>query len=164
MIEFTLVGLPTFFVLISIFEISRGMWTYHTLASAVKEGTRFAIVHGEDCDPTPGLSNNCPSTVADVVKRISQMGTGLVPSELSVTLNYADAALGAPVVCSPISACFSNTTRWPVQPGSKRGMELIITGTYPFRSAITVLFPGPGGFTMFKPAIFPATSREMVQF
>ena len=31
LVEFTLVGIPLIFVLISVFEISRGMWMYHTL-------------------------------------------------------------------------------------------------------------------------------------
>jgi hypothetical protein len=39
MIEFTLVGIPMIFLLISIFEISRAMWNYHTLAFAIREGT-----------------------------------------------------------------------------------------------------------------------------
>src|SRR5215471_18790761 len=46
LIEFTLVGIPIIFVLISTFEMSRGMWLYHTLAYAAREGTRYAIVHG----------------------------------------------------------------------------------------------------------------------
>ena len=38
LIEFTFVGIPLMFVLISIFEASRGMWTYNLLAHAIKEG------------------------------------------------------------------------------------------------------------------------------
>ena len=48
MIEFTLVGIPLMFVLISIVELSRGMWIYHTLAHAVKEGTRYTAVRGQN--------------------------------------------------------------------------------------------------------------------
>jgi Flp pilus assembly protein TadG len=40
LVEFTLVGIPMIFLLISTFEVARGMWEYHTLAYAVKEGTR----------------------------------------------------------------------------------------------------------------------------
>ena len=49
MLEMTLVGIPTIFILISIFEISRGIWMYETLAYAAKAGVRFASVHGADC-------------------------------------------------------------------------------------------------------------------
>ena len=37
-IEMTLVGIPIIFLLISTFEISRGMWMYNTAATAVREG------------------------------------------------------------------------------------------------------------------------------
>ena len=49
MLEFVLVGIPLIFVILSIFEIARGMWTYQTLAFAVREGTRYAIMHGKGC-------------------------------------------------------------------------------------------------------------------
>ena len=42
MIEFTFVGIPMIFVLVSSFEMARGMWIYHTMAYAVKEGARYA--------------------------------------------------------------------------------------------------------------------------
>ena len=48
MVEFALVGIPLIFILISIFEISRGMWMYETVAHAVREGARYAAVHGQD--------------------------------------------------------------------------------------------------------------------
>ena len=49
LIEFTLVGIPLIFVLLSTFEMARGMWLYHTLAYAARQGTRYAIVHGVNC-------------------------------------------------------------------------------------------------------------------
>src|SRR5882762_5274489 len=48
-LEFTLVGIPLVFILISTFEMARGMWNYHVMAYAVKEGTRYASVHGNNC-------------------------------------------------------------------------------------------------------------------
>ena len=47
-IEFTLVEIPLLCVLISTFEMARGMWLYHTLAYAVKEGARYAAVRGQN--------------------------------------------------------------------------------------------------------------------
>jgi Flp pilus assembly protein TadG len=35
-VEFTLVAIPLIFIQISIVEICRGMWDYHSLAQAVK--------------------------------------------------------------------------------------------------------------------------------
>src|SRR5438874_911896 len=83
LIEFMFVGIPIMFVLISIFEMSRAMWTYHTLAFAIKEGTRFAIVHGGNCVTAP---NACAKTVADVATVISDAGVGLEPGLLNVSL------------------------------------------------------------------------------
>ena len=41
MVEMTMVGIPLIFMLLAIFEMSRGMWMYHTLSYAVKNGVRF---------------------------------------------------------------------------------------------------------------------------
>ena len=75
MIEFTLVGIPMIFLLISIFEISRAMWNYHTLAFAIREATRYAAVHGSGCSTDP--HNSCQATVAQVAQRIQDAGIGL---------------------------------------------------------------------------------------
>ena len=40
----TLVGIPIIFTLICVFEISRGMWIYHTLAYAVNDAAARRIV------------------------------------------------------------------------------------------------------------------------
>src|SRR5260370_39806738 len=83
MIEFTLVGIPMIFVLISVFEISRGMWNYHTLAYAVKEGTRYTIVHGSDW--SSDTQNSCGGPVCQVAQRIQYAGIGTDPSRLQIT-------------------------------------------------------------------------------
>src|SRR3954452_2851315 len=49
MVEFALIGIPVMFTLLITFELARAMWAYHTVAYAVKEGVRFAVVHGNDC-------------------------------------------------------------------------------------------------------------------
>src|SRR5690348_3325838 len=70
-IEMTLVGIPLIFVLISVFELSRGMWMYNTAATAAREGLRFASVHGVNCvHVPPGIPNACEVTANDIVKVI----------------------------------------------------------------------------------------------
>jgi len=83
LIEFTMVGIPLMFVIISTFEMSRAMWTYETLAYAVKEGTRYAAVHGENCAVSP---NNCAVKVSDIAGVVQAAGIGLDPGLLQVTL------------------------------------------------------------------------------
>ena len=72
-IEFTLVGIPLVFVLISTIEMARGMWIYHTLAYAVKEGTRYAV--GARAEQF-GTNRR---TYQSVCNAIAQAGTGLLP-------------------------------------------------------------------------------------
>jgi hypothetical protein len=159
MIEFVLVGIPLIFVLISIFEMARGMWLYHTLAYAVKEGARYTIVHGQNCWTAP---NNCRITIQDIVRRIQRDGVGLLPEELSVIL----VSQNSTVTCTPnlkSSGCWTNVNFWPVYPSNQPGMDITITGSYPFRSALAMFWPGskPQQFGVFT---FSASSRETIQF
>jgi Flp pilus assembly protein TadG len=115
-IEFTLVGIPMIFVLISVFEISRGMWNYHTLAYAVKEGTRYAIVHGSDCSSDP--QNTCGVTLGQVAQRIQDAGIGLDPSQLQLTFTSS----GSSTTCT-LNACIANATGWPAAPFENKRQE-----------------------------------------
>ncbi len=163
-IEFTLVGIPMIFVLISVFEMSRGMWLYHTLAHAVKEGTRFAVVHGRSCELEP---NSCTVTVRDIAQRIRTNGVGLLPQELNVTLSSEPNSPLSVVNCRPLSQCLEGATaaeQWPQYPSNQPGMDLTLTATYPFRSAISMFWPGAGKGMNFGVFTFPAQSTETIQF
>ncbi len=162
-VEFTLVGIPLIFVLISVFEMARGMWIYHTVAHAVKEGTRFAIVHGYNCSISP---NSCQRTVGDVVRVVRDAGVGLDPGQLNLTLT---AESSTPITCNPASTCLGRTDIWPPYPANQPGISTVeITATYPFESAIAMFWPGaagPGGKGMNFPRFnLPASSRETIQF
>jgi len=171
-LEFTLVGIPFIFVLISVVEVARGMWIYDTLAHAIKEGTRFAIVNGKNCAKIPG----CAVTVADIANRIRLAGVGLNPAELEVTLtsfrqtaNQGAVIYGTPVRCAPLSSCLSRNGRpgdvWPPSPGNTPKLDtVLISGRYPFRSAVSMFWPGAGEGTSFGTFLLPATSMEVIQF
>src|SRR5205814_10672176 len=79
-LEFVVVGVPVIFVLFSTFEMARGMWSYHTLAYAVREGTRYASVHGADCASSP---NACTVTVGQIATVVKRAVIGLDGSVLS---------------------------------------------------------------------------------
>jgi hypothetical protein len=150
------------FVLISIFELARGMWLYHTLAYAVKEGVRYAIVHGQNCTVLP---NNCPITVQQIVTRIQQSGVGLVPDQLAVKLESPPGTVT--VDCTPdlvTSGCWTNAANWPVYPNNQLGSNIKISGSYPFQSAIAMLWPGAKGSIQFGKFTFTASSEEAIQF
>ena len=175
MVEFTLLGIPLMFVLISIFEVARGMWVYHTLAYAMKEATRFAIVKGADC---VSLGNSCGVTVGQIVGVIQDRGVGLEPGDLNVTiLSVRNGISCAPlsscadstITCAPLSACTGNTTPWPTltsppDPASYRGNDIIITATYPFRTAFSLFWPGSGPQASLGTFLLGGSSRETIQF
>lgn len=157
LIEFTLVGIPLIFVLISIFEISRAMWTYETLAHAVREGTRYAIVHGENCTIAP---NACTITVGDVARRIRNAGVGLPVNQVEVTLT----STGGSVNCAPLATCLTNPSRWPETPSDIPGLYLTVSATLRFQSAVAMLWPGAGKGSQFGTFNLPASSREAIVF
>jgi hypothetical protein len=166
LIEFTLVGIPLFFVLLSTFEMARGMWVYHTLAYTAKEGTRFVITKGNDCAVNP---NSCAVKLQDVAKKIQYAGLGLDPTQLQVRFVSLTRTIGYETLQTALN---DTTTYWPANaPGSASadigadpGQDLEIDIKYPFRSAIAFFWPGAGpGFT-FGTFTLPASSKEQIQF
>lgn len=164
-IEFTLVGLPLVFVLISIFEISRGMWVYHTMAYALKEGTRYAVVHGQDCTAPLASgcmsSNCCQVTIAQVAQVIRDAGVGLDPSQLTLTFITGSNQAG---VSYTLHDALNTTTVWPPYPDNQPGLPIAINGIIPFNSAIAMFWPGAGKGMTFGRVWFPASSQETMQF
>lgn len=156
-VEMTLVGIPIIFMLISIFEISRGMWVYHTLSYAVKEGVRFATVHGKNCGTVGAIVNTCTKTMADVAAVIQAAGVGLDPSTTMLTFTAGGAA-SAP--CS-MNAC--PATLWPPAGSNDPGKSIQIDITTPFQSALAMFWPGAKPVS-FASVNFGATSMDTIQF
>jgi hypothetical protein len=165
LVEFTFVGIPLMFVLISIFEISRGMWMYHTLAYSVKEGVRYAIVHGVNC--TQG-GNTCQvnmgpaNTVGTVSWVIRQAGVGLDLKKTSVTF----IAGGNTTTCSLDNGGGTSPcpfTQWPPPGANQLGQTIEIDITTPFRSAIAMLWPGAKPAS-FAARVLGASSSDSIQF
>ncbi|MCL5742818.1 MAG: pilus assembly protein [Acidobacteria bacterium] len=155
-LEFTLTGVPLIFVLISTFEMARGMWIYHTLAYAVKEGTRYASVHGKNCVTAP---NSCSVTLGQVAARIRDNGTGLEPDRLNLTFTTSAGSQSC-----LLQDCLASGTVWPDAPGNAAGMDITISALYPFRSFLCLFWPGAGAVNFSDVYNFPASSREKIQF
>lgn len=170
LIEFTFVGIPLIFVLISVFEVSRGMWMYHTLAYSAKVGVRYAIVHGINCANTPDNPNNClvsmgpattPGTIAYVV---AQAATGLDP--VNTTLTFIDAG-GTSTTCTLSSSTCTGT--WPPYDATGAtslnavGRLVRIDIRTPFNSMIAMLWPGSSPVS-FASGTLGATSQDYIQF
>jgi len=152
-IEMTLVGIPLIFILISIFEISRGMWMYHTAAYAVRDGVRFATVHGVNCvNNPPGVPNNCTRTANDIISVIRDgkdpvsgnfLGAGAVglnPSQTTVTFISRTAA---PFNCLLNGTSGGNCqSRWPPDNDNAVSNPITIRIQTPFSSALSMFWPG----------------------
>ncbi len=156
LIQFTLVGIPAMFLLISTFEMSRAMWTYATLVNAIKEGTRFAMVKGTGCS-TP---NSCSVQVKQVAQRIKNMGVGLIPQSLNLTFT---AAGGTAITCR-LDNCLTNSTPWPPATYNGLGLPIRISGSYSFSNSISMFWPGARHGIVFGPLTLVASSRQMIQF
>ncbi|HTB10685.1 MAG TPA: TadE family protein [Bryobacteraceae bacterium] len=152
-VEMALVFLPLMFGIFLVFELGRAMWTYHTLAAAVKKGVRVAMVHGARC---ADASTACPVTVGTLVDTIQQNGVGLDMSVLQLTFT----AGGQSLDCAPAQGCSANATNWPPAPYNPVGATITIIGKYGFNTVLKSMWPGQttGTFNL------AAKSTETIQF
>lgn len=164
-VEMTLVGIPLIFVLISIFEMSRGMWVYHTLAYAVKEGVRYSTVHGENCGVIGPINNSCLKTANQIIQTVIQpAGVGLETAVTNVTFIASGASFTCPLDGTGTGSCAQT---WP--PDTGPGGANSITRTIqidiktPFRSALAMFWPGAAPVS-FAVVNFGASSSDRIQF
>jgi Flp pilus assembly protein TadG len=167
-LEMTLVGIPIIFILISTFEMARGMWIYHTLSYAVKEGTRYAMVHGVDCSTAP---NNCPVTFAQIAGKIRTAAAGLDPDLLSVDMESLTDGSGG---MKTLTNLLANNNKFPdpTLTGGNPQNPITFAAQYPFLSAISMFWPGAGRGMSFQnltcsgagTLCLPASSQERIQF
>ena len=175
LVEFTFVGIPVLFLLISVFEISRGMWVYQTLAYAAKAGVRYAIVHGGNCanqngntcSATRGPTANACDTVVDSIRPIAEVircaGVGLDPVNTMVTFtSIAGSAAPCSLETSGANACRAGSP-WPATGADNINDPITITITTPFNSAIAMFWPGASPVS-FASGILAARSSDRIQY
>jgi len=153
-VEFTLVAVPLIFVQISIVEICRGMWDYHSLAQAVKAASRAAATRGAGC-----AGAGCAMTVGQVATTIAGFAVGMPASALNVTLT----SNAGNVNCNPLSTCTNSKTVWPPAGGNSVGSDIIITASYNFTSMLMMFAPGTNGM-QFSGVTFTAKTRQVILY
>jgi hypothetical protein len=166
LIEFTLAGIPLIFVLVSIIEIARVMWAFHTVAYGVKEGVRFAQVHGINC-VSVATPNNCPTTIAQVTRVIRDAAVGLDPAQTSLTFTPGTTD-STPTKCSMGGAgagdCPQLTGTWPPNDSTGAfnavGKPIRIDISTQVPNAISLVYPG----TRFATFTFVASATDYIQF
>ena len=155
-LEFVLVGIPMMFILFSLFEAARGMWTYQMLAYAVREGTRYASTKGKGC----ASPNTCQVKIKDLVSYVQTAGPLI---DASSTMTFTPATGTA--ITGTISALSSNTTVWPPSGANVPGQTVKISVTYPFRTILAMFWAGAGApLNDSQTFTLGASSAEPIQF
>ena len=164
LIEFTFVGIPIIFVLISIFQMACSMWLYHSLAFAAREGTRYAIVHGQNCSLN---GNTYCVTVSNIAAVINDSAPGLDPTQMTVTLTPSQGSATSDTLDNLLKSSTYSTTTWP--PSSPTGTNAVgqpvtISVLYPFNSAVSMFWPGTKPVGPTGRIYMPASSTDVIQF
>lgn len=155
-VEAALAGVPIIFILISTFEIGRGMWAYTTLANAVRETSRYATLHGQDCTLS---GNSCSITVGTLASHFATAAIGLPSSQVNVSF----VSLSDNISCNPLHSCMSSNTVFPSTNGAGVGNPVTVTAVYTFTSAISFFSPGSKA-KFFAPDNFKASSTDYIEF
>jgi hypothetical protein len=159
LIEFVLAGIPSIFLLISIFQMSMAMWNYHTVASAVKDTARYVSVKGRGCTVT---GNTCSITVGDIAHKMARAAIGLPPERISATLTTQS---GQTRVCNPLNSCYSDATVWPPASNYDNAPQsaVKISAQYSFPSPVALAWPG-AATTSSSSFTLGATSSQQIIF
>ena len=169
LVEFALVGIPFIFLWISVAEIARGMWQYHTIQYATKMAKSYAAVHGATC----ASPNSCAVSVANVVGVFQNYAIGIPMSAVTLTLTSNTSSNS--VTCNPVSTCSMNSawsTQWPPSNSGDNevGKAVQVQATYSFSTALAMFFPGAGRPMQFSGSgtagqfYLPGYSYELIQF
>jgi len=157
MLEFTLIGIPLIFIVLSIVEISRGMWAYHTLAYAVREGVRYSAMHGKDC----ASPNTCQVTIGQITSVIEGAAVGLDPNVVTLTFTPASGNASTDTMANQAASA----TTWPPSTANADGQSVKISAVYPFHTFLAIFWPGDGhGIADSGTFYLPASSTEQIQF
>ena len=160
-LEFSLIGIGMIFVVLSFFEIARGMWIYQTIAYAVREGARYASVHGKDCAP-PYASPGCQVTVSQIATVIKTAGPGLDGNNTTVTLTPASGTATSDTLANLIANYTS--TDWPPSNSYSPGQAVKVTATYPFRTFLAVFWAGSHPVNDSQTYTLGASSTEIIEY
>ncbi len=160
-IEFALCGVFVVFLLISIADMARGLWINHTLAEAVRDGTRYAITRGDRYrDKDAPYGRLADARLQDVVRAVWRSAIGLERGRLNLRF---EGPPGAVIKCEPSTACENITDFWPPDGSAAKNIEIAISATYPYNSLVVMYFPGTSP-VQFGNYILGSTARERIVF
>ena len=144
LIEFALMFTSFMFLMAGIFDFSRGIFYYNSLAEAARAGVRYAIVHGENGSPSAGpCTSGASCSCAD----------GSAPNATAIRT----AVLSRTTAMDP--GTVTTTCGWPDQNSAGTYLNGInyrisVTVAYTYQPILTAFIPGAtitlqGGATSF---------------
>ena len=105
-------------LLVGVFDLGRAVWLSNTLATAVREGSRYGVVHGAlSASPTgPGSATyTAPDVDTAITSQVERYATG-VPN---ITVNAS----------------------WP-DGNANRGSRIVVSASFPFTPILAQAFVG----------------------
>jgi hypothetical protein len=104
-----------------LFDVGRAIWLSNTLATAVREGSRYGIVHGAlSGSPTgPGSASYTPPNIDTVITTRVRNYSGGVPSNLVVLSTWPDG-------------------------NANRGSRIVVSASFLFTPILSQVFLGGG--------------------
>jgi Flp pilus assembly protein TadG len=99
LVDATLAMIPFLMLLFGVIELALGLYTYHFISYAAREGTRYAIVRGSSCT---SVAEGCPATQASIQSYVK--GLGFVNPNRYVYVKTTWSA-GTQTTCSPSTTC-----------------------------------------------------------
>jgi len=108
-------------LLVGLFDVGRAIWLSNTLAAAVREGSRYGIVHGAlSGSPTgPGSASYTPPDTDTVITAQVRTYSAGVPSSLTVQSTWPDG-------------------------NANRGSRIVVSASFPFTPILAQVFLGSG--------------------
>lgn len=84
-LEFAAAFTLLFTFLFAIVDLSRALYSYHFVADAAREGTRYAMVRGATCT---SYSTACPASASDIQTYVKNVPAGINPQSVSVNTTW----------------------------------------------------------------------------
>jgi hypothetical protein len=110
LLETTLTVLVLIIFFFGLLEGARAVWQYNILAHAVREGTRYAIIHGSNSSDASG-----PGDTGDVEVVVRDAASTLDEDALTVIVNYPDGS-NDPGDTVEVEARYQFSTMLPIVP------------------------------------------------
>lgn len=118
-------------LMLGVMESAIGVYTFHFVAEAAREGTRYARVRGSACT---GAAIACPATPSDVQTYVRSLAyPGMTASSIHVTSTWA--AFPSGTGCSPSVDC------------NNPGNVVTVTVAYSFLFSVPLLNESTWSFT-----------------